>query len=63
MPLSPPGASHDHHSPAHHHRALSAARTLPAEATALFVANDQMALGALRALAEALAGKGVAPLT
>ncbi len=30
-----------------------AARTLPSEATALFVANDQMALGALRALAEA----------
>ena len=32
---------------------FAAARALPAEATALFVANDQMALGALRALAEA----------
>lgn len=32
---------------------FAVARALPAEATALFVANDQMALGALRALAEA----------
>lgn len=32
---------------------FEAARALPPEATALFVANDQMALGALRALAEA----------